>query len=44
MAEVRGDPEPVPLAPLVPLTAREGKLLQRDPVNKVLVNYNVGDN
>ena len=34
VAEVGGDPEPVPLALLVPLLAREGKLLQRDPVTK----------
>ena len=34
VAEVGGDPEPVPLALLVPLPAREGKTLQRDPVTK----------
>ena len=36
VAEVRGDPEPVPLALLVPLLTREGKLLQRDPATKIL--------
>ena len=37
VAEIGGDPEPVPLALLVPLPAREGKLLQRDPVTNFSV-------
>ena len=36
VAEVGGDPEPVPLALLVPLLAWEGQLLQCDPATKIL--------